>query len=182
MNNNSNNAYQYDYDDAYEFDYEYEQGTNPEKYTIPEEKLAEKTIILTELRRKKEDKKIKKNIIMSIVVLVAMGLTAAFRYASVTQINYENHKLEQEYQQKTAIAQNLAVEIESNMSIAEIAEIAETKLGMHKPFAYQIKYINVETPDQTEYRSAEFTKEETDKDVPFTTRLFNDIKLFFGVI
>ena len=178
MNNNSNNAYQYDYDDAYDYEY----GTSPEKYTIPEEKLAEKTIILTEIRRKKEDKKIKKNIIISIVILVAMGLTVAFRYASVTQINYENHKLEQEYQQKVAIAQNLEVEIESNMSIAEIAEIAESKLGMHKPFSYQIKYIDVETPDQTEYRNTEFTKEETKKDVPFTTRLFNDIKLFFGVI
>ena len=68
MNNNSNNAYQYDYDDAYDYEY----GTSPEKYTIPEEKLAEKTIILTEIRRKKEDKKIKKNIIISIVILVAM--------------------------------------------------------------------------------------------------------------
>ena len=58
MNNNSNNAYQYDYDDA--FDYEY--GSNPEKYTIPEQKLVEKKILLTELKRKKEDKLIKKNI------------------------------------------------------------------------------------------------------------------------
>ena len=66
---------------------------------------------------------IKKNIIVSIFLLVAMGLTVAFRYASVTQINYENHKLEQEYQQKAAIVQNLEMEIESNMSIAEIAEI-----------------------------------------------------------
>ena len=178
MNNNDSNAYQYDYDDAFDYDY----GTNPKKYTISEQKLAEKKILLTELKRKKEDKKIKKNIIVSIFLLVAMGLTVAFRYASVTQINYENHKLEQEYQQKSAVVQNLEMEIESNMSIAEIAEIAETKLGMHKPFAYQIKYINVETPDQTEYRDAEFTKDETNKDVPFTTRLFNDIKLFFGVI
>lgn len=178
MNNGSNNAYKYYYDDAYNYEY----GTNPGKYTISEEKLEEKKILLTELKRKKEDKKIKKHIIASIVVIVAMGMTAAFRYASVTQINYENHKLEQEYQKKMAVAQNLEVEIESNMNIAEIADIAETKLGMHKPFSYQIKYIDVETPDQTEYVNAEFTKEESNKEESFAKRLFNDIKRFFGVI
>jgi len=176
MSRGSNNAYQYDYD------YAYEQSTAPGEYVIPEKKLEEKKILLTELKRKKEDKKTKKHILASIVVLVAMGLTVAFRYASVTQINYENHKLEQEYQNKMAIVQNLEVEIESNMNIAEIAEIAESKLGMHKPFAYQIKYIDVETPDQTEYKNAEFTKEQTNSDAPFTTRLFDGIKEFFGVI
>ena len=78
--------------------------------------------------------------------------------------------------------QNLQVDIESNMNIAEIAEIAETKLGMHKPFSYQIKYIDVETPDQTEYKNTEFTKEENNDDIPFVKRLFKDIKQFFGVI
>lgn len=176
MSRGSSNAYQYDYD------YAYEQSTNPGEYVIPEKKIEEKRILLTEIKRKKEDKKTKKHILASIVVLVTMGLTVAFRYASVTQINYENHKLEQEYQQKVAVAQNLEVEIESNMNIAEIAEIAESKLGMHKPFAYQIKYIDVATPDQTEYKNTEFTKEQKDKDVPFTTRVVNDIKEFFGVI
>ena len=168
--NRGNNAYQYDY------------NATQEEYMIPEEKIEEKRIILTELRRKKEDKKTKRNIIVGITILVMMGLTVAFRYASVTQINYENHKLEQEYQQKTAVVQNLQVDIESNMNIAEIAEIAETKLGMHKPFSYQIKYIDVETPDQTEYKNTEFTKEENNDDIPFVKRLFKDIKQFFGVI
>ena len=168
--NRGNNAYQYDY------------NATQEVYIIPEEKIEEKRIILTELRRKKEDKKTKRNIIVGITILVMMGLTVAFRYASVTQINYENHKLEQEYQQKTAVVQNLQVDIESNMNIAEIAEIAETKLGMHKPFSYQIKYIDVETPDQTEYKNTEFTKEENNDDIPFVKRLFKDIKQFFGVI
>lgn len=168
--NRGNNAYQYEY------------SAIPEEYVIPEEKIEEKRIILTELRRKKEDKKTKRNIIVGITILVMMGLTVAFRYASVTQINYENHKLEQEYQQKTAVVQNLQVDIESNMNIAEIAEIAETKLGMHKPFSYQIKYIDVETPDQTEYKNTEFTKEESNEDIPFVKRLFKDIKQFFGVI
>lgn len=168
--NRGNNAYKYDY------------GTSPEEYVISEEKIQEKKIILTELRRKKEDKKTKKHIIISVIILVVMGLTVAFRYASVTQINYENHKLEQEYQKKVAVAQNLAVEIESNMSIAEIAEIAETKLGMHKPYSYQLKYIDVETPDQTEYKNTEFTKEKTDEDIPFSQRFMQNIKEFFGVI
>ena len=168
--NRGNNAYQYDY------------NATQEEYIIPEEKIEEKRIILTELRRKKEDKKTKRNIIVGITILVMMGLTVAFRYASVTQINYENHKLEQDYQQKTAVVQNLQVDIESNMNIAEIAEIAETKLGMHKPFSYQIKYIDVETPDQTEYKNTEFTKEENNDDIPFVKRLFKDIKQFFGVI
>lgn len=170
MSRMSNNAYAYEYD------------ATAVPYTIPPQKIQEKQILLTELKQKREDKKTKKHIIISVFILVALGLTVAFRYASVTQINYENHKLEREYQRKIAIAQNLKVEIESSMSITEIAEIAETKLGMHKPFAYQIKYIDVDLPDQVEFKNIEFTKEKSDINLPFSTRLWKDVKLFFGVI
>ena len=114
-------------------------------------------------------------------MLVALGLTVAFRYASVTQINYENHKLQQEYEQLNATMENMQVDIESSMSIAEIANIAEKKLGMHKPLSYQIEYVNVETIDQTEYENTEFTKEEN-LDLAWHQKAIESIKLFLGLI
>lgn len=166
-----NNAYQYD------FDYDYES----ERLVTPLEKKEKQQIVLTEIKKKKEDKKIKKSIIMNIVVIVALGLVVAFRYASVTQINYENHKLQQQYDQLSALSENMKVDIESNMSIAEIANIAENKLGMHKPLSYQVQYIPVQAIDQTEYKNTEFTKEE-DAVKAWHEKAMQSIKLFLGLI
>lgn len=182
MNRGGNNAYQYDYDDNNDYSYEYlPDRKNMPGYELPEEKIKKTEVVLREIKKKNEDKKIKRSIITHIAVLVFLGLTVAFRYASVTQINYENHKLQKEYKQLNAIAENMEVDIESSMSITEIANIAENKLGMHKPFSYQIKYINVETPDQTEHINTNFTKEENEK-LTLYQRIKNELKLFFGLI
>ncbi len=169
MNTRGNNAYEYDY------------SAESEALFVPEQKIERKKIVLTELKLKARDSKIKKRIIFGITVLIALGVTVAVRYASVTQINYENHNLEQEYNELMAAAENLEVEIESSMSIAEIAERAESKLGMHKPLSYQVKYIDVDSIDQTEYKNKEFTNNEEDN-APFYERIVNKVKLFFGLI
>lgn len=164
-----NNAYQYDY------------SFDTEEYTLPAEKIEKERIVLKEIKQKKQDKKVKRRVIVDIALLVALGLTVAFRYASVTQINYENHKLQQQYDQLAAVAENLELEIESSMSISEIANVAEKKLGMHKPLSYQIQVIPVESIDQTEYQNTEFTKEET-PDEAWHQKLIGQIKLFLGLI
>ncbi len=164
-----NNAYQYD------FDFE-----SRELY-VPAEKIEKKQIVLTEIKKKKEDKKVKRSVIVNVIVIVALGLTVAFRYASVTQINYENHALQQEYDQLNATMENMQLDIESSMSIAEIANIAEKKLGMHKPLSYQIEYVRVEAIDQTEYKNTEFTKEEV-SDLAWHQKALGSIKLFLGLI
>lgn len=169
MNTRGNNAYEYDYD------------TGSEAFFVPENKVEEKKIILSEIKLKAQDSKIKKRIIAGITLLVALGVTVAIRYASVTQINYENHNLEQKHKELLAAAENLEVENESSMSIAEIAEKAEKELGMHKPLSYQIKYINVDSIDQTEHADTEIATNENE-DKPFYKRFADSFKLFFGLI
>ncbi|MFR1519132.1 MAG: cell division protein FtsL [Clostridia bacterium] len=162
---------------AYQYDFDYER----QEFYVPEEKVEKKQLVLTEIKKKKEDKKVKRSVIANVMLIVALGLVVAFRYASVTQINYENHKLQQEYDQLNAVAENMQVDIESSMSIAEIANIAEKKLGMHKPLSYQIQYVSVETIDQTEYKNTEFTKEEV-SDLAWHQKALKNIKLFLGLI
>lgn len=176
MNRGSNNAYQYDFSTGAE-----ETIRLPRVRETQEEKAQKKEIVLTELKKKKEDRKVKRGVILNIAVLVALGLTVAFRYASVTQINYENHALEKEYEQLNAVAENIELDIESSMSISEIANEAEKRLGMHKPLSYQVKHITVDTIDQVEYKNTEFTKE-LDSDAPWYERAYESIKLFLGLI
>ena len=164
---------------AYRYDYEFEPDVG--EFYIPAEKIGKKQIVLTEIKKKKEDKKVKRSVIVNVILLVALGLTVAFRYASVTQINYENHKLQQEYDELNAAIENMEVEIESSMSIAEIAEIAEKKHGKHKPLSYQIRYVPVEAIDQTEYKNTEFTKDEA-SDSAWHQKALERIKLFLGLI
>ena len=152
-----------------------------ENFIFRQKKSKKKQIVLTEIKKKKEDKKVKRSVIVNVILLVALGLTVAFRYASVTQINYENHKLQQEYDELNAAIENMEVEIESRMSIAEIAEIAEKKLGMHKPLSYQIRYVPVEAIDQTEYKNTEFTKDEA-SDSAWHQKALERIQLFLGLI
>lgn len=176
MNRGSNNAYQYDYNA--EADEALYLPNIPDRQN---EKLQKKDIVLSEIKKKKEDKKIKRSVIINIALLVVLGLTVAFRYASVTQINYENHALKKEYEELKAEAEILELDIESSMSIAEIANEAEKRLGMHKPLSYQIKHINVEIMDQTEYKNTEFTKD-GESEAPWYERAIESIKLFLGLI
>lgn len=167
MNTRGNNAYKID-------------EVNSQPYYIPENKIEEKKIILKEIKLKQQDTKVKKRIVACIALIITLGVTVAIRYASATQINYENQKLEQQYNELMAITENLEVEIESSMSIVEIAEIAETKLDMHKPLEYQIEHIDVDSIDQTEYKDTSIKGVEESK--TFVERLKNKVKLFLGLI
>ena len=79
-------------------------STSPLKYDtngaenlyVSVEKPKETNPVLYEIKKKKEDRKTKKHVIALMVIIFALGLTVAFRFASITQINYTNHELQQE--------------------------------------------------------------------------------------
>ena len=75
--------------------------------------------------------------------------------------------------------QRRRVELDSAMSLTQLAEIAENDLGMQKPQPYQIKYVSVERIDQTELADVELTG--TTDETSWLGRLRNGVLEFLGI-
>lgn len=163
-------------------------STSPLKYDthgaedlyISVERPKETNPVLYEIKKKKEDRKTKKHVILLMAVLFALGLTVAFRFASITQINYTNHELQKEYNELMSQIKITEANIEGAMSISEISQIATEKLNMHKPLSYQITYIDVNLEDQTEIADIVLTQNIDTR--TWYEKLFDNIKLFFGIV
>ena len=163
-------------------------STSPLKYDtrgaedvyVRVERPTETNPVLYEIKKKKEAKKTKKHVLVLMVVLFMLGLTVAFRFASITQINYTNHELEKQYAELESRIKITKADLEGAMSISEISRIATEKLNMHKPLTYQITYINVNIEDQTEIADVVLTQ--TIDTRTWYEKLFDNIKLFFGIV
>ena len=165
---------------AHAYQYEYEQVVESRESFVPVEKPVRQNVVLTEIRNKRARKKVKNGILVKVSLLVALGLFVALRYASITELNYRNQSLQKEYDDTLSRVQQQQVEIDSQMSIADIAQIAQDRLGMQKPQPYQIVEIETETIDQTELVSPEYTQDTTK--VAWYARIWNHILTFFGFV
>ena len=165
---------------AHAYQYEYEQVVESEESFVPVVKPVRQNVVLTEIRNKRERKKVKNGILVKVSFLVALCLFVALRYASITELNYRNQTLQKEYEDTLNRVQQQQVEIDSQMSIADIAQIAQDRLGMQKPQPYQIVEIETETIDQTELVSPEYTKDTVK--VSWYERMWNHILMFFGFV
>lgn len=165
---------------AYAYQYEYEETLEAQENFVPVEKPVRQNVVLTEIRNKRARKKVKNGILVKVSLLVALGLFVALRYASITELNYRNQALQKEYEDTVARVQQQQVEIDSQMSIAEIAQVAQDRLGMQKPQPYQIVEIQTEAIDQTELVSPEYTKDTAQ--VPWYENIWNHVLAFFGIV
>lgn len=162
------------------YQYQYSEALETEENFVPVQKPVRENMVLREIRLKQARKKVKNRILVKVSLLIALGLFVALRYASITEINYRNQQLQNEYDTLLAQVAQQQVEIESQMSVAEIAEIAQNKLGMQKPQPYQIVEIQTESIDQTEMNAPEYTKETASK--PWYAAAWDKVLLFFGLI
>lgn len=165
---------------AYAYQYEYQEALEVQEDFVPVEQPVQRNVVLTEIRSNRERKKVKTGILVKVSLLVALGLFVALRYASITELNYRNQALQKEYEDTMARVQQQQVAIDTQMSIADIAQIAQDRLGMQKPQPYQIVEIETEAIDQTELVSPEYTKDT--KKVPWYESMWNHILTFFGFV
>lgn len=162
------------------YQYQYSEALETEENFVPVVKPVQENVVLTEIRLKRARKKVKSGILVKVSCVIALGLFVALRYASITEINYRNQQLQEEYDTLLAAVEQQQVSIESQMSIAEIAQIAQDKLGMQKPQPYQIVEIETEAIDQTELVSPEYTQEAVSG--PWYETAWNKVLEFFGLI
>ncbi len=93
-------------------------------------------------------KKIKMRIILSIFLIFGLCAATMFKFAQISQMNYDNSKLEKQYEQLVNENARLKLDILAAMDLTNIRNIAENELNMHKPEKSQIVYINVPRTDK----------------------------------
>ena len=147
---------------------------------VYEHEASQENIVLREIRTKKERRSAKNGILIKASLLIILGLIAGLRFASITEINYRNQALSRELGTIQSESVRKRVEIDTAMSITKIAELAEERLGMQNPQAYQIKYVEVEKIDQTELHNVELTRE--DAELPWYEQGLEAVKRFLGII
>jgi len=147
---------------------------------VYEHEAEQENVVLREIRTKKERRSAKNGILFKASLLIVLGLIAGLRFASITEINYRNQALSKELGTIQSESVRKRVEIDSAMSITKVAELAEERLGMQNPQAYQIRYVEVEKIDQTELHNVELTRE--DSEIPWYEQVKNAIMKFLGIV
>lgn len=114
------------------------------KYDVYEENK-----VLKKKKQYRDNRAAKFRLIMSLIVVFAAGLIVMYRFAVITQLNYNIARSERAYNDLVGENSRLRVEIENNTDLAKIKEVAEQKLGMSEPDKSQMVTIRVPKNDYT---------------------------------
>ncbi len=109
----------------------------------------EENAVLKSKKKARNNAKLKTKILLNIFLVFGMCAIIMFRYAQISQINYDSNKLNSEYTALQNENARISIEIEKAMDLNSIRETAEAKLKMHKPTKSQIVYVSVPKEDVT---------------------------------
>ncbi len=118
----------------------------------------EENAVLKSKKIARSNTKLKTKIIFYILIIFGMCTFTMFRYAQISQLNYESNELNKQYVAIQKDNELLSIEIENARSLNNIREVAENKLQMHKPSKSQIIYVNIPKEDVTLVASNEPSK------------------------
>lgn len=109
--------------------------------------VYEENKVLKAKRTRKSNNRAKFNLILSIFVVFILIFLVIYRYALITELNYNIDKSIKNYSEIKNENSILKVDIEKDTDLSRIRQIAEDKLGMHKPDKFQMVYVNVPKND-----------------------------------
>lgn len=127
---NTSSAFQDDY-------YTYNKEQQPKKKKTVTAKVS------TKARKRKRFKTV-----MCILGCFAIAFLIVMRYAYIAEKNDSLNEMMTSYQEISSENNMLQIEIDQNINLTKVEEIATTKLGMQKPQKHQIVYVNVVGDDK----------------------------------
>jgi len=120
----------------------------------------EENAVLKSKKVARSNAKIKTKIIFYILIIFSMCAITMFKFAQISQLNYEGNELSKQYVAIQNENELLSIKIQNAKSLNNIREVAENSLHMHKPYKSQIIYVNVPKEDVTIIASKEQSKAE----------------------
>ena len=122
-------------------------------YGSTAEKLAydvyQENTVLKHKKKQKTNFKSKFKAIVLVLLIFSACLTITYRYALITELNYNYSTMEARYNKLRNENSSLQVAIEKETDLTKIKQIAEEKLNMHSPDKFQIVYMRVPRTDVT---------------------------------
>jgi cell division protein FtsL len=116
--------------------------------------VYEENKVLKAKKTEKTQNKVKLKMVFNILIVFVLIFSVMYRYALITELNYKINKTNISYNEIKNENSRLKVDVEKQMDLQKIKEIAEKKLGMQKPDKYQIEYVNVPKSDYTRVADA----------------------------
>jgi len=124
----------------------YVYGSTAEKL---EYNVYEENEVLKSKKRYKSYKKAKLKTVAAILFIFAVCMLVMYRYALITELNYNFSKLEKKYNELRNENSTLEVAIENETDLSRIRETAEKKLNMQKPDRSQMVFVRIPKTDCT---------------------------------
>ena len=113
-----------------------------------------------DIKTSKEQKKQEKKITMLIIMIFAVLLTISYRNSQINESFSEVQNLKKELSAVEKENEQLKVNIENNLNLNYIEQMAKEKLGMQKLTNKDTVYINLPKKDYTESASEKVIKED----------------------
>jgi len=127
-------------------DYEYIDGSTARKLDYD---VYEENRVLKAKKKYKNNRKAKFRLVMSMMLVLAAGLTITCRFAMITQVSYGINLSETKYSELRSENSRLRAQIEKDTDFASVKLVAETRLGLQMPNKSQIVYIKIPKNDYT---------------------------------
>jgi cell division protein FtsL len=122
----------------------YISGTSARKLSYD---VYEENTVLKAKRKQKSNNRAKFNLVLIIFVVFILVFLVIYRYALITELNYNINESLKSYSEIKNENSILKVDIEKDTNLSKIRQIAEDKLGMHKPDKFQVIYVSVPKSD-----------------------------------
>ena len=127
-------------------DYEYINDSTARKL---EYNVYEENEVLKAKKQYKNNRKDKVRVVISVLVVLIAGLVVMYRFALITQLNFNIYKSEKLYYDIRNENMLIRAQVEKDTDLQSIKETAETRLAMQKPDKSQVVYIKVPRNDYT---------------------------------
>ncbi len=129
----------------------YERDALARQEAPQQEQGIEQIPVVREIRFKKAKVKFKFSMVVKIAALFTLGLLVIFRFAQITELGYQTNDINDQYEALVMENEQLQVSIEKEINLAEIRQIAESRLNLQAPNESQIIYIETTTSDRVDY-------------------------------
>ena len=99
--------------------------------------------------KKHRTREMRKNV-LAFIIVTGLAFVLLFRYACITEMSSRLTRLKGEYDEIQSVAVAKEFELEQEIDLKKVEEIATSQLGMQRPEKHQIVYVDMQNSDYTE--------------------------------
>lgn len=149
-------------------EYKRQQKKYPKKSTAPKKKLSTKAV-----KAKKRDRV---RLVVSLVAIFASIFAISYRSSQIDEAFTKNEEMKQAYLELQKENDQMNVEIENSLNLANVEQQAKELLGMQKLSAKQTVYVNLPKKDYIQPATENVVEKKEDS---FIDSIMNKLKSMF---